>query len=222
MRTVMALVGLVSFATLLAEGVAVGVLAVRGQLSSEAVSTIGAVLSGRTPQAAAAEAPAPPPVMPSAEEIEAARTLKTLELNARADELRLLKDMLTAEAEQLKRDRTAYEQARAEFEKRLAELGARNVDEATERTRAVVKAMPPEEAVAYLLPLPELDVVRVLKGLPERTTAKILQQFAAGTDEERQRGHAVFTAISDGKPETEVIKAAEGALDGSAAGDAAP
>lgn len=222
MRTLGTLIGLISFATLLAEGVAVGILAVRGQLSTEAVSTIGAVLSGHTPQAAAAEAPAPAPVTPSAEEVEAARTLKTLELNARADELRLLKDMLAAEAAQLKRDRATYEQAKTEFERRLAEVGARNVDEATERTRAIVKAMPPEGWAAYLLTLPEADVVRVLKGLPERTTAKILQEFAAGTDEEQQRGRAVFSAISDGKPETEAVEAAQDALDGSAAGDAAP
>lgn len=221
MRTIAALIGLVSFATLLAEGTALAVLAARGQLSAESASVIAAALSGETPQAAVAEpAPAAPP--PSSEEVETARVLQTIDLNARADELRLLKDLLAAEAEQLGRDRTTFEKARDEFERRVAELGARNVDEATEQTRSIVKAMPSKEAVAYLSSLPEPDVVRVVKGLPERTTAKILQEFAAGTDEERQRGRALFTAISDGLPEIEAIDAAREAMDGSPAGGPPP
>jgi len=219
MRTIAALIGLVSFATLLAEATALSVLAARGQLSSESVSGIAAALSGQTPLVAAAEPE--PPAPPSSEEVETARTLKTLELGMRADELRLLKDLLAAEAGQLGRDRAAYEKARGEFEERIAELGARSADEATEQARSIVKAMPATEAVTYLSSLPEPDVVRVVKGLPERTTAKILQEFAAGTDEEQQRGRALFTAISDGLPEAGAIEDAREALDRSA-DEAAP
>lgn len=217
MRTIGVLVGLASFATLLAEVIAVGILAARGQISASSAATIGTILSGEAPQAVAAEVVAPPPPAPSAEEVETARTLKMLELNARADELRLLKDMISDEADRLRRDRATYEEARKAFEEQLATLGARNTDDATEQTRAVVKAMPPREAVTYLLSLEEKDVLRILKGLPERTVAKILQEFAAGTDEEQQRGRAAFTAISDGMPEAEAIDAARDALDGSAA-----
>ena len=217
MRTIGALVGLISFATLLAEVIAVGILAARGQISAGSAATIGAVLSGETPQAVATEVVAPPPPAPSTEEVETARTLKMLELNARADELRLLKDMVFAEADRLRQDRATYEEARKAFEDRLAALGARNTDDATEQTRSVVKAMAPREAVTYLLSLDEKDAVRLLKGLPERTVAKILQEFAAGTDEQQQRGRAAFTAISGGMPEAEAIDAARDALDGSAA-----
>src|SRR5687768_11656952 len=139
MRTIAALIGLVSFATLLAEGTALAVLAARGQLSAESVSAVAAALSGQTPQVATAEPAAAPPAPPSSEEVETARTLKTLELGMRADELRLLKDLLAAEAGQLGRDRAAYEKARDAFEERIAELGARSADEATEQTRSIVK-----------------------------------------------------------------------------------
>ncbi len=222
MRAVAALIGLASFATLLAEGLAVGVLAARGQLSTEAISTIGAALAGRPPQTAAAEVAQPLPPPPSAEQIETARTLKTLDLNARADELGLLKDMLAAEAEQLKAERKTFDQTRKSFEDRLADLGARNIDEAVEQTRSVVKAMPAREAVTYLVSLPEPDVVRIMKGLPERTLAKILQEFAAGTDEEQQRGRKIFAAIADGTPEAAAVESASEALNGSTTDGASP
>jgi flagellar motility protein MotE (MotC chaperone) len=222
MRTLGALIGLISFATLLAEGVAVGILALRGQLSSDSVKVIGAALSGETPQAVAPVPPPKPPEIPSAEEVETARTMQTLKLNARADELRLLKDLITTEAEKVKQDRAAYDKARKEFEERLETLRAQAMSEATEQTRSVVKAMPPREAVAYLLTLAEPDTVRIMKGLPERSVAKILQEFAAGADEERQRGEKVFEALSSGMPEAGAVDAAETALKGTPVGGAAP
>src|SRR5690606_17068144 len=88
---------------------------------------------------------------PSAEEVDTARSLHTLELNARADDLLLLKDLLDSEAEQLEKDRASYEQDRNEFERQLEEVRARAIDEATEQTRQIVKAMPTREAVAYLM-----------------------------------------------------------------------
>ena len=211
-RAVASLIGLVSFATILAEGIAIGYMAARGQLTSETIAAISAALSGKTPEAAAPAAPSAVPLRPSAEQVESARTLHTLELNARADDLRLLKDLLSAEAERLRKERSAYEQARAEFEARLADVRARSTDDATEQTRLVVKVMPAREAVAYLLPLPEADALRILRGLPERSTAKILQEFAAGADEERQRGRILFEALSDGEPETGLTDAARSAL----------
>jgi flagellar motility protein MotE (MotC chaperone) len=223
LRAVISLVGLVSFATLLAEGIAVGVLAYRGQLSSEAIESIAAVLAGRAPVtivAASEPSPAARAVPPSAEEMDAARTVRTLELNARADDLRLLKQMLAAEADQLAKDRAAYDQARRTFEARLAEVRARAEEDATEQTRLVVKAMPPREAVLYLLSVPEQDALRIVRGLPERTTAKILQEFAAGTDEERQRGESLFEAISAGRPDSELTDAARAALPEQPANDA--
>ncbi|HEX6984807.1 MAG TPA: hypothetical protein VF170_05495 [Planctomycetaceae bacterium] len=218
LRALASLIGLASFATLLAQGIVVGVLAYRGQLTAESVASIGDVLAGRPPAPPAAE-PSTPATAPSSEEVEAERTIHTLELNARADDLRLLKDLLAADAGRLAADRATYERARQEFETRLAEVRARATEEATEQTRLVVKAMPAREAVVYLLSIPEPDALRIVKGLPERTTAKILQEFAAGTDEERQRGQSLFEAISAGRPEADIADAARAALPASPAGD---
>ena len=224
LRTLAALAGLVSFATLLAQGIAVGVLAARGQINSESLASISDVLAGRprvTVVTAAPLAEAAPQARPSAEEVDALRTIRTLELNARSDDLRLLKSLLAAEAEQLAKERSAYEAARATFNAELAAVRTRAEEEATEQARLVVKAMGPREAVLYLISLPEPDALRIVKGLPERTTAKILQQFAEGADEERQRGEALFEAISVGRPESDLTDAARKALP-KLAGDDAP
>jgi flagellar motility protein MotE (MotC chaperone) len=215
-RAVASLVGLVSFAAVLAQGIAAAVLVARGQLNSSAVTSIGEVLSGRAlvtvveaPSEAHTTITAAPP---SADEVDAERTIRTLELNARADDLRLLKELLTAEADQLAKDRAAYEQARTSFEQRLAEVRARATEEATDQARLVVKSLPPREAVLYLISLDEADALRIVSGLPERTTAKILQEFAGGTDEERQRGESLFEAISAGAPEAELTDTARNAM----------
>ncbi|MBA3314156.1 MAG: hypothetical protein M3552_07720 [Planctomycetota bacterium] len=211
-RTLASLIGFACFATVLAEGIAIGYLAYAGRLSAEAMK---AVVSGKLPesQIVAAEATAPPP---TTAEAEAARTLQTLELNARADNLRLLKDLLTKEADRLSKDRSAYEQSRKDFESELELVRTRAVDEATEQARLVVKALPPREAITYLLALDEPGALRIVKGLPERTVAKILQEFAAGTDEERQRGRTLFEAIAAAQPEADLTDAAKAALPSSA------
>lgn len=206
-RTLAALIGLASFATVLAVSIVVGYFVYEGRLSAEVVS---AVVSGRVLEQKT-EAPAPPPV-PTSAEAEATRTLQTLELNARADSLRLLKDLLTKEADRLSADKIAYEQSLKTFETRLAEVRAQAIDDATEQTRLVVKAMPPKEAIGYLISIDENDALRIVKGLPERTVAKILQEFAAGTDEEQERGRSLFEAIAAAQPETTLTDAAEATL----------
>jgi len=207
-RTLAALIGLFSFATILAEAMALGYLAYDGRLSGEKVSTI---LSGQ-PLADEATAAKPEAPQPTAEEIENRRTLQTLELNARADNLQLLKDLLTKEADQLSKDRAAYEKARQEFEAELELVRTRAADEATEQARLVVKSLAPRDAITYLLALDESDALRIVKGLPERTVAKILQEFAAGTDEEQQRGRSLFEAIAAAQPEATLTDAAKAAL----------
>ena len=207
-RTLIALIGLFSFATILAEAITIGYLVYEGRLSGDRVS---AILSGeplaRDVASAALESP-----RPTAEEAQSQRTLQTLELNARADNLQLLKDLLTKEADKLSKDRSAYEKARDDFETELELVRTRATEEATEQARLVVKSLAPRDAITYLLTLEEPDALRIVKGLPERTVAKILQEFAAGTDEEQQRGRSLFEAIAAAQPETTLTDAAKAAL----------
>lgn len=207
-RTLAALIGLFSFATVLAEAMAVGYLVYDGRLTAERVSA----LFSAEPSAGEAVAPASEAPLRTSEEAEDHRTLQTLELNARADNLQLLKDLLTKEADRLSQDQAAYEKARQDFEASLELVRTRAADEATEQARLVVKSLTPRDAITYLLALEETDALRIVKGLPERTVAKILQEFAAGTDEEQQRGRSLFEAIAAAQPEATLTDAAKAAL----------
>ncbi len=207
-RTLAALIGLFSFATILAQAMALGYLAYEGRLSGDRVS---AILSGQ-PLASEVTVAAPAAPQQTAEEAENQRTLRTLELNARADNLQLLKDLLTKEADKLSKDQLAYATARKDFEAELELIRTRATDEATEQARLVVKSLVPRDAITYLLTLDESDALRIVKGLPERTVAKILQEFAAGTDEEQQRGQSLFEAIAAAQPEATLTDAARTAL----------
>ncbi len=148
-RTLAALIGLFSFATILAEAMTLGYLAYDGRLSSERIS---ALLSDQPLASEATESVEETP-LPTAEEAENERTLRTLELNARADNLQLLKDLLTKEADKLSKDRTAYEKARQDFEAELELVRTRATEEATEQARLVVKSLAPRDAITYLLSL---------------------------------------------------------------------
>ena len=48
--------------------------------------------------------------------------------------------------------------------------------------------MSPADAVGYLMTLPDLAVVTLLKGLDERAAAKLLAEFAGGTEQETGEG----------------------------------
>src|SRR5690606_18111241 len=126
--------GLMCFALVTAQLITVGVLVYRGRLDTESAEAVAEVLRGEFREATETAEVASSD-RPSAEEVDTARSLHTLELNARADDLLLLKDLLDSEAEQLEKDRASYEQVRNEFERQLEEVRARAIDEATEQTR---------------------------------------------------------------------------------------
>lgn len=220
LRLIASLVGLASFATLLAAGIAVGVLVFRGQVNGETASRIAAAIN--SPQVSPASTPVEKEesTLPSSEEVAQARTIQTLEMNARADDLLLLKQILDERAGKLEEERAAYELALTAFRTELETVRTRSVDEATEQARLIVKAMPARDAVSYLLTLSEPDGLRIVKGLPERTLAKILQEFASGTDEQQQRGRWLFEAISAARPETDLADAAGRALPAQGVGSA--
>lgn len=220
LRTIASLVGLASFATLLAEGITVGVLVGRGQVNADTVSRIAAAIHVPDETQETVPVQAEKGTLPSSTEVAEARTIQTLEMNARADDLLLLKQILDDRAVQMQQDRLAYEEAIAAFRTQLEEVRAQSIEEATEQARLIVKAMPARDAVAYLLTLSEPDGLRIVKGLPERTLAKILQEFASGTDEQQQRGRWLFEAIASARPETDLADAAELALPKQRGGDA--
>ena len=68
--------------------------------------------------------------------------------------------------------------------------------------------MSPDDAVENLMQLDLEENIVLLKGMPEKQIAKILQEFLKGKDEQLERGWQIFEAISRGEPSKKLIDAA--------------
>lgn len=191
-------------ATLLAEASILAYLWSRGQLTPETLKDIRILLTGQV-QDDADMLEQRQKSMPSTEDIVRERTMRILELGAREDELTLLKTVLNESGDQVLKQRQNFEELKKEFEDRLTKLNDDITSEATEQSRAILLALPPRDAVSNLMSL-ELEAnIVLLKGMPEKSIAKILQEFAKGPPEEQKRGLDIFEAISQGKPAAMLI-----------------
>ena len=74
-----------------------------------------------------------------------------------------------------------------------------------EQTRGILLALQPDDAIDTLMGLTADENVILLKGMPEKSIARILEQFLSGEENERVRGQEVFKAISQGNPSKSLI-----------------
>lgn len=211
MRTLFGLFGILATATLLSQGVGLGLLYFRGQLTPETVTVIGQALRGEVIDPTVA-AP-PPPAEPTLQNVLEERTLRVLRLRTREEELTALKDLLSQRAEEFEARQKQFAAEREAFREELTRIAEQNQNEATERARGIVAASKTDAAVTYLMGLSAEENVRILLGLPAKTQAKILQEFADGSDEQSERGQVVFAALAQGEPEAGLVGQAAEAVD---------
>ncbi len=211
-RTLLVLTGLFSTVILLAEVLAAGVLWSRGHLTPTtlreirlAIAQTGEAVQEESPETTAAEEI-------SAEEVRQARVKRVLDLDSRESELTTLKRLTTEAANQLISDRRAFDQLKDDFRKELLALAARTRDDATEQTRAVLLAVPPEEAVLKLMSLTKDEAVDLLRGMPEKSIARLLTAFERDP-KTVQRGQELFEALYRGAPTQPTIDRAREGLD---------
>ncbi len=211
-RTLLVLTGLFSTVILLAELLAAGVLWSRGHLTATtlreirlAIAQPGEAVQEESPETTAAEEI-------SADEVRQARVKRILDLDSRETELTTLKRLTTEAANQLISDRRAFDQLKEDFRKELAALAARTRDDATEQTRAVLLAVPPEEAVLKLMGLTKDEGVDLLRGMPEKSIARLLTAFERDP-KAVQRGQELFEALYRGAPTQPTIDRAREGLD---------
>ncbi len=203
-RALLAMIGIFATVLLMAEALALGLLWSNGHLNSRSLREIRLALTGQSIAAPVEEAPEPSPAAPSEAEIQEVRINRVLSLEARETELTLLKRMTTETANRLISDRQAFDQLRSEFQAELARIQDQTVSAATEQTRAVLIASPPEESAKRLMGLTTAEGVGLLRGLPEKAIARILQAFA---DEPKYsaRGQELFEGLYRGDPQRMVI-----------------
>ena len=113
--------------------------------------------------------------------------------------------MTSETAIQLISDRQAFDQLKTEFRAQLESSQEQSRSEASEQVRTILLATPPEEAVQRLMPFPLENAVDLLRGLPEKTIARILQAFQLDP-KTATRGQELFEALYRGEPNRTLIQ----------------
>jgi len=204
-RSLLAIGGIFCAMIVLAEGIGLAVLWFTGSLNGDAIREIRAVLQGGPESKLPVQAKEPEVQTPSHDEIREARLTRILQLNARESELKILKRMTSDTANQLISDRQAFDQLKIQFHSELQRLEEQNQSAATEQTRTVLMATAPEEAVQRLMALSPTEAVELVRGLPEKTIARILQAFQLDP-KTAARGQQLFEELYRGQPNRSLIE----------------
>ena len=157
------------------------------------------------------------PQYPSAQEMAQARAVKILNFDKRESELTTLKGMADAKQKDLETLQKQIRSLRKAFEDELARIEATITSTGTEQARGVLLALPPKDAVQQLMQLSLDQSVVLMKGMPEKTIAKILKEFqttatslpdASGDRKEAppERGRKIFEALSRGEPSRSLVE----------------
>jgi len=192
-------------ATVVAELFGLGLLWFRGNLNSQRLEEIRVVLTGdEDPGVSIQDDPDVPQV--SLEEVVNARARLMAELNAKDAEIAVFKSMTQEGAERLRQERAAFERQKQEFDEQLKSLQEKVRAEATEQARGILLALPPRDAVEQIMRIPVPEAVVLMKGMPEKSIARILKEFKS-TEEQVERGREIFEALAQGEPEQSALRA---------------
>lgn len=211
MRYLFIIIGCVSSTLVVAALTAVFLLWRHGMISRHHLQEIKLVLTNRAASAEPESEPEQKPQFPSAQEVAQARAVKVLNLDKRESELTTLKGMADAKREELESLQKQIRSLRKAFEDELARIEANITSTSTEQARGVLLALPPKDAVQQLMQLSLDQDVVLMKGMPEKTIARILKEFqatltslsdASGARKEApaERGRKIFEALSRGEP----------------------
>jgi len=205
LRALLVMVGIFSTLMLFAEGAALAVLWSRGDLTASTLREIRLVFAESGSSELEDEKEDTPIDTTSESDIHRARIVRVLDLQVRENELSFLKRMTTESANQLISDRRAFDELKGEFRQELERLRTESTAASTEQIRTVLLASPPEESVIRLMGLTLEEGTNLLRGLPEKSIAKILQAFQQDA-KTMERGKELFEALYRGEPERSLIQ----------------
>lgn len=206
MRSLVVIICIFCVATIMSQAVGLAFLWNRGQLNSETVEEIRVILSGQFGDVAG-DGEEEDASLPSSEDIMKERSKSILGLDRREKELSLIKLMVDENAVDLGSQLDAFERKEKAFELKMVELNNKLTAEATEQTRGLLMKLEPADAVLYLMELDLNENVILLKGMPDKKIAELLQEFLqAGDQKQVTRGNEIFEALSKGEPAASLIE----------------
>ena len=209
-RTLFLILSCVSIAVVLTGAAGAGWLWYTGVLSEHNVREIRLILSG---QVTAEPEPIVKPDAPKVayEAVQTQRALRILDLQNRESNLLVLRQQILDEQKRTQERQASLQAEREAFEKKLADLEKEITEAGVEQARGVLMAMPPADAAARLMDLSLDEGLALMKGVPEKTAAKILKELA-GTKEKLERGQQLFRAIYKGEPQQSLVEEARSRL----------
>lgn len=187
----------VAILTLLAEGLAGGLLWSQGRLNSDAIREIRVILSERDSLTQEQETDDNVPVV-AIEDIIKSRAVRIHHLEERETEQKILSGLMADARGKIAAEQESLLKTREQFEKEQKERQARKSSAGIEQARAILAASETELAVAQLTDLTLAETIILMEGMPEKTIAKLLAAFAAGDRIQVERGQQVFQAITRG------------------------
>jgi len=188
----------------------------QGNLTPESSQEIVAVLKGE-PRPSDYQTAEQDNEMSSYEQLIKLRTERILGISARESELAILKQAIDDQTNFVLKERKQLEILKKTFRQELAEQEEKVTSEAVTQARGILLKMEPESAVEKLLGLDVPDAVVLVKGMPEKEAARILDQFRqriVGQDPEGrvEKAEEIYRAIYRGEPYLPSVTRAQQAL----------
>lgn len=216
MRFLMIIIGCVCTTVVVSETTALVVLWQRGMISAHHLTEIKLVLMNRALDDESESERDRKPDYPSAQQVAQARAVKILNFDKRESELITLKGLADGNREGLESQQNQFLAQRKAFEDDLARIEASLTSTSTEQARGVLLALAPKDAVRQLMQLSLAEDVVLMKGMPEKTVAKILKEFHATApavenggerkEQPAERGRLIFEALSRGEPTRSLLQ----------------
>ena len=187
----------VAVLTILAEGLAGGLLWSQGRLNPDAIREIRVILSDPDALTEEQERAKETPLV-SANEVIESRAIRILHLEQREAELATLRNLTADFRTKINAEQEAL-LTRTELFEKQQKLRQEKVKAAgIELSTTVLLASDVDLAVSQLTELTLEETIILMKGMPEKHIAKLLAAFAAGDKLQMERGQQVFQAITRG------------------------
>ena len=188
----------VAILTLLAEGLAGGLLWSQGRLNKDAIREIREILKYPEALAEEREFAKETPVV-SVEDVSLTRAKAILHLEERENELAIFKGLIADDRKRISTEQDTLLATRERFDKEQDDRLAKKATDGIKKSLAIQRASNPEMAIVQLSELTLEENILLLEEMPEKEFAKLLAAFAAGDQDQIERGQQIFQAITRGK-----------------------
>ena len=188
----------IALLTLLAEGLAGGLLWSQGRLNSDAIREIRVILQDPGVLAEEQKLAKEKPVV-SLEDVAKTRAKTILHLEERENELDIFSGLIADNRARIKTEQDNLLANRERFDKELSDRQAKKIADGIQKSLAVLQAADTDLAVAHLSELTLEENILLMEDMPEKNIARLLSAFAEGKPEQVERGQQIFQAITRGQ-----------------------